>query len=224
MAQQTALISGITGNLGQAVADYFFSKSWQITGTSHKPISQNQFDVVAVDVTDEKAAGQYVERSIQKFGTIDTAILTVGGFAMGNLANTDNATIEKFIKLNFESAYNLARPLLAHMSSRHKGSLFFIGSGQGLDTNTGKEVVAYSLSKSLLFQLANIINAEKNKTGVQAFVVVPSIIDTIQNREAMPDADFSKWQKPAAIAGVIEKYALNSKPEKNIIILKEELQ
>lgn len=223
MAQQTALISGITGNLGKAVAEYFFEKSWQITGTSHKESNQSRFDIVPVDLTDEEAAEQYVNQAIQKFGTIDAAVLTVGGFAMGNLNNTDTKVVEKFLKLNFETAYNLARPLAQHMASMQKGKIFFIGSGQGLDTKTGKDVVAYSLSKSLLFQLANIINAEKNKTGVQAFVVVPSIIDTIQNREAMPNADFSQWQKPEDIARIIGRYTDNSTTGKNVLIVKDEL-
>jgi len=223
MAQQTALISGITGNLGKAVADYFHKKSWQITGTSHKETTHNCFDVVPVDLTDEAAAGQYVDHAIQKFGTIDTAVLTVGGFAMGDLNNTDIKAIEKFLKLNFETAYNLARPLVQHMASNQKGKIFFIGSGQGLNTKTGKDVVAYSLSKSLLFQLTNMINAEEKNTGVQAFVVVPSIIDTIQNREAMPNADFSQWQKPEDIARIIGRYTDNPSPEKNVLIIKDEL-
>jgi hypothetical protein len=34
-------------------------------------------------------------------------------------------------------------------------------------------------------------------------VVVPSTIDTPQNRQSMPDADFSKWVKPEDIASII---------------------
>lgn len=223
MAQQTALISGITGNLGKAVADYFFEKSWRITGTSHNESIQGRFDIVSVDLTDEEAAEQYINHAIQKFGTIDAAVLTVGGFAMGNLNNTNTKVIEKFLKLNFETAYNLARPLMQHMATMRKGKIFFIGSGQGMNTKTGKDVVAYSLSKSLLFQLTNIINAEKKNTGVQAFVVVPSIIDTHQNRKDMPNADFSQWQKPEDIARIIGRYTDYPSPEKNVLIIKDEL-
>lgn len=224
MAQQTALISGITGNLGKAVAQHFSERSWLVTGTSHKEIANKDFDIAAVDLTDDAAAQQYVTHAFQKFGAIDVAVLTVGGFAMGNLANTGTRDLEKFLKLNFETAYNLARPLWQHMKSRQKGKIFFIGSSQGLDTRIGKEAVAYSLSKSLLFQLANIINAEKAETSVEAFVVVPSIIDTVQNREAMPTADFSQWQKPEDIAGIIGRYATQGTSEKEVLIVKDELQ
>jgi len=36
--------------------------------------------------------------------------------------------------------------------------------------------------------------------------VVPSTIDTPQNRKSMPDADPSKWVKAEAIANVIHFY------------------
>jgi hypothetical protein len=41
-------------------------------------------------------------------------------------------------------------------------------------------------------------------------VVVPSTIDTPQNRKAMPDADFSKWVKAEAIAGAIYFYCTDA--------------
>jgi NAD(P)-dependent dehydrogenase (short-subunit alcohol dehydrogenase family) len=40
-------------------------------------------------------------------------------------------------------------------------------------------------------------------SGISANCVLPGTIDTPQNREAMPDADFGKWVTPEAIADVI---------------------
>jgi NAD(P)-dependent dehydrogenase (short-subunit alcohol dehydrogenase family) len=70
----------------------------------------------------------------------------------------------------------------------------------------GKSMVAYSLSKSLVFRLAEIMNEEARGTDVVVSVVVPGTIDTPQNRESMPSADFNKWVTPAAIADVIFYY------------------
>jgi hypothetical protein len=47
------------------------------------------------------------------------------------------------------------------------------------------------------------MNDEAKGHNVVTSVVVPSTIDTPQNRKAMPDADFDKWVKPEAIADVI---------------------
>ena len=67
-------------------------------------------------------------------------------------------------------------------------------------------MVAYSLAKSLIFRLAELMNDEAKGKNIVTSVVVPSTIDTPQNRKAMPDADFSNWVKPEAIADAIYFY------------------
>jgi len=67
-------------------------------------------------------------------------------------------------------------------------------------------MVAYSLAKSLIFRLADLMNEEAKGHNVVTSVVVPSTIDTPQNRKSMPDADPSKWVKAEAIANVIHFY------------------
>jgi NAD(P)-dependent dehydrogenase (short-subunit alcohol dehydrogenase family) len=83
------------------------------------------------------------------------------------------------------------------------GRIFLIGSKPGLSMKNSKGMVAYGLAKSLIFQLAELMNEEAKGTNVVTSVIVPSTIDTQQNRQSMPDADFSKWVKPEAIADAI---------------------
>jgi NAD(P)-dependent dehydrogenase (short-subunit alcohol dehydrogenase family) len=68
--------------------------------------------------------------------------------------------------------------------------------------------VAYGLAKSLNFRLAELMNEEAKGTNVVSSVIVPSTIDTPQNRKSMPDADFSKWVRPESIAEVIYFYCI----------------
>ena len=84
--------------------------------------------------------------------------------------------------------------------------IFLIGSKPGLTAKEGKGKIAYGLAKSMLFRLAENMNDEAKGTNVVVNVVVPGTIDTPPNREAMPDADFSKWTKPEAIANIIYWY------------------
>ena len=89
-----------------------------------------------------------------------------------------------------------------------------VGSKPGLDARYGKGMVAYSLAKSLIFRLADLMNDESKGTNVVTNVLVPSTIDTPQNRQSMPDADFNKWVKAEAIANVIYFYCT---PEAGIL-------
>jgi NAD(P)-dependent dehydrogenase (short-subunit alcohol dehydrogenase family) len=86
------------------------------------------------------------------------------------------------------------------MLAKGEGRLFFIGSSAGHAASMGTGSVAYALSKSLLFHLAALLNAMAGTKEVRAYVVVPGIIDTPQNRDAMPEADRSDWITPEKIA------------------------
>ncbi len=67
-------------------------------------------------------------------------------------------------------------------------------------------MIAYGLAKSLIFRLVELMNLEAKGTDVVAAVLVPSTIDTPQNRKSMPEKDFNSWVKPEAIADTIYFY------------------
>jgi len=137
---------------------------------------------------------------------VDAAILTVGGFAMGNMPETKTSDILKQYKLNFETAYNVARPVFVQMLKQNSGRIFLIGSRPGLEAKSGKGMIAYGLAKSLIFRLAELMNEEGKRHNVVTSVIVPSTIDTPQNRKSMPDADPNNWVKAEEIANTIFYY------------------
>ena len=126
---------------------------------------------------------------------------------MGSIAETKTNDIYKQYQLNFETAYNIARPVFLQMMKQNSGRIFLIGSRPGLDAAKGKGMIAYSLSKSLIFHLAELMNKEAKGKNVVTSVLVPSTIDTPQNRKSMPAADFGSWVQPGQIADVIYFYA-----------------
>ncbi len=206
---KTAIITGASGNLGQAVVKKFLAEGYHITSTviPNDPvaigINGKNFQTAVVDLMNEDAAQKFADLIVAGHKTIDVAILTVGGFAMGNIADTKTSDIAKQYQLNFETAYNIARPVFVQMMKQGSGRIFLICSRPGLDMKNSKGMVAYGLGKSLIFRLAELMNEEAKGTDVVVSVVVASTIDTAQNRAAMPKADFSKWVKPEAIADII---------------------
>jgi len=161
---------------------------------------------VVVDLMNEEDSAKFVNEVTSKYGSVDAAVLTVGGFAMGSVAETKTSDIAKQYKLNFETAYNVARPVFVQMMKQNSGRIFIIGSKPGMSSVNSKGMVAYGLAKSLIFRLAELMNAEAKGTNVVTSVIVPSTIDTPQNRKSIPDADPAKWVKPEAIADVIYFY------------------
>lgn len=209
MLMKTAIVTGASGNLGQAVIKKFLAKDYYVTGTVIPndsvviDIRGKNFETAVVDLMQEELAKQFIDLVAVKHTTIDVAVLTVGGFAMGNIIGTKTSDIAKQYKLNFETAYNVARPVFAQMMNQGSGRIFLIGSKPGADMKSSKGMVAYGLAKSLIFRLAELMNEEAKGTDVVTSVVVPSTIDTTQNRASMPKADFGKWVTPEAIADII---------------------
>ena len=207
-----AIVTGAGGNLGQAVCQKFLSEGYYVAGTinaKEKVDAKNKVDnyeTVAIDLTDEDATAQFIQSVASNKGRIDAAVLTVGGFAMGKVENTSTKDILNQVKLNFETAYNTARPVFLQMMKQGKGKIFLIGSRPGLDMHNSKGMIAYGLSKSLIFRLAELLNDEAKGKNVVTHVIAPSTIDTPQNRKSMPDADPSKWVTPEAIAAIIHFY------------------
>ena len=207
---KTVIITGANGNLGLAVASIFLSKGYRVVATVRtegdlKELPQNQnLHEVVLDLTNETETEKFVQKTIDRHQTIDGALLLVGGFASGDIATTKSEDIKKQISLNFDTAYHVIRPLFQHMMEKNNGKIVFIGARPALQASAGKSLIAYGLSKSLLFKLAEYLNAEAKGKNVTVSVVAPSTINTEPNRKSMPDADFEKWVKPEALAAILE--------------------
>jgi NAD(P)-dependent dehydrogenase (short-subunit alcohol dehydrogenase family) len=207
---KTVIITGANGGLGTAVTKNFLSKSYKVIATvrkeeDKKELPQNEnLKVEVIDLTQEEETEQFVKKIIDQHHIIDGALLLVGGFAMGDIAATKSGDIKKQINLNFDTAYHVTRPLFRHMMENNNGKIVFVGARPALQATAGKSLIAYGLSKSLLFKLAEYLNAEAKGKSVTVSVITPSTIDTEPNRKSMPDADFEKWVKPEALAEVLE--------------------
>jgi NAD(P)-dependent dehydrogenase (short-subunit alcohol dehydrogenase family) len=207
------IVTGATGNMGQAVVRKFIDEGDMVIGTlipdDLTPIDfpADRFEKVVVDLADEDDAQKFIDSVIVRHGKIDVAVLTVGGFAVGKIVETKVRDIQKQIRLNFETAYNVARPAFVQMLNQGSGRIFIIGSKPGLDARNGKGMVAYGLSKSLIFRLADLMNDEAKGKNIVTSVIVPSTIDTPQNRQSMADAKYENWVKPEQIAEAIYFYS-----------------
>jgi NAD(P)-dependent dehydrogenase (short-subunit alcohol dehydrogenase family) len=202
--KQSIIITGAAGNLGRVVVEKLVAEGYHIIATI-APGNESPFknlksvDSEELDLTDEAAVESFVKKCYGKYDKIHAGVLIAGGFDAGGLKDTDKAKLDKQIALNFETAYHLSRQLFIRMEDGG-GHLIFVGTRPAFTPSEGKNLVAYSLAKSLLFRLAEIINADGKDKNIRASVIVPGTIDTPANREAMPDADHSKWVPRTDIA------------------------
>jgi NAD(P)-dependent dehydrogenase (short-subunit alcohol dehydrogenase family) len=201
--KKVVIVTGAAGHLGQAVVDRLAREDVQLVAVvSPRKAAESlgpHVETVALDATDEGAARTLVESVKKKHGGLHGLVATIGGFHAGGMKDTGLEEFEKMIRLNFYTAYAFARPALEAMQGAG-GRMVFIGTRPALVPAEGRNAIAYALSKSLVFGLADSLNAGTNRHGVVASVLVPGTIDTPDNRKSMPEADFAKWIPPGALA------------------------
>jgi len=203
---KTILITGASGNMGGAVLKKFLENDFQIAALVSDKRTNNlkaaaNLKIFPLDLLNEDKVQKTIRQVVEIFGKIDMAVLTAGGFAIGGLADTGEEELNKMYRLNFLTAYHLARQVFLQMKQQENGGqIIFTGSRPALHPGSAGNMLSYALSKSLVFRLAEIINEDGKGYGITASVIVPGIIDTPQNREAMPDADFTSWVTASEIA------------------------
>ena len=213
LSDRIALIAGGTGGLGRAVALEFLQAGARVAVTCRK---QPEYDSLVaeageakprlfgapVDVTDQAAAKQLVERLLAEHGRLDILVNTVGGYAGGtNLWKTDAKVYDQMMALNLKAGFVLARAVLPAMIRKNRGWIVNVASKAGYGHSPGAAL--YSASKAAALALFDSLADEVKQYEINVNSIVPSIFDTPANRQAMPSADFSKWPRPAEIARVV---------------------
>ncbi len=208
----TLFITGASGGLGQVVTQTLLNEGHLVIAT--RQYSDNPQTLIhgfsdllftyETDLSDEVQVQTLIQRVIHNHGPIDAAILLAGGYEGGSLVETTGDLLERMLTLNVKTAYYVVQSLFDHMSHQPNGGRFvLIGARQALNAQFGRQAVAYTLSKSLLFELSNLINASGKEHDIISTVIAPSVIDTAANRRAMPDADFTAWVDPQTLADTI---------------------
>ena len=211
---KVALVAGGTGALGREIAMAFLEAGASVAVTYR---SEQEFAAMAaaaervgatppegasVDVTDSAAVEKAVARIVAEKGQLDIVVNAVGGYAGGkNLWETEPRTYEQMLALNLKSGYAIARAVVPVMIRQNRGWIVNIASKAAVDHGAGASL--YAASKAGAVALMDSLAAEVKTYNINVNSVLPSIIDTAANRQAMPKADFSKWPKPEQIARVV---------------------
>jgi len=206
MKGRIVLVTGADGGLGTHVTQAFLDAGATVIGTSRK-IQQSDFNdpsftAIPAEISTGEGARALVDQVVAGSGRLDVLAHTVGGFAGGrSIVETDDATFQRMLDLNLNCAFHILRAAVPALRKTGNGRIVAIGSRAALEP--GPSVGAYSASKAALVSLIRTVALENKDAGLTANVILPGTMDTPANRKAMPSADFSKWVRPATVAGLI---------------------
>jgi len=205
---KNVLVTGAAGNLGKAVAAGFAAEGAALVlfdiddKTLRAAYPSTAHLLVPVNLLDPASVAAAVDVALKKVGRIDVLANIAGGFRMGDPVHaTPVDTWRLMIELNAGTVMNMARAVVPGMLVNGGGKIVSIAATAGLG---GKpDMGAYGASKAAVIRLTESMAGELRDKGINVNCVMPSIIDTPQNRADMPSAEPKKWVAPEALADVI---------------------
>jgi NAD(P)-dependent dehydrogenase (short-subunit alcohol dehydrogenase family) len=199
-------ITGASGTLGSAVAALAAARGAQlalIDQAAQPPAAPTGPEVYfqgGVDLTDAGQAKAAIDAAVARFGRLDGLLNIAGAFRWTTLADSDPAVWDLLFRVNLQTASNASRAALGALKASGRSRIVNVGAGAA--ERAGAGMGPYAASKAGVHKLTESL-AEELKGAVTVNAVLPSIIDTPQNRADMPDADFATWVAPAELAEVI---------------------
>jgi NAD(P)-dependent dehydrogenase (short-subunit alcohol dehydrogenase family) len=157
---------------------------------------------VPTDLTRADSVSEMATRVLAHFKRVDILANIAGGFTMGPpLHETSDKDWNFMFDLNTRSVFNCCRALIPHMMEKGSGRIVNVSARAAAE---GKARMApYCASKAAVVTLTESLAAEHKFNDINVNCVLPGTIDTPQNRDAMPDSDWSNWVPPEALADVI---------------------
>jgi NAD(P)-dependent dehydrogenase (short-subunit alcohol dehydrogenase family) len=205
----TAIVTGGTGGLGSAVVERLLDDGWRVVvpwiveQELERVGERDGLELVQADLFDQGAVGNVVGIAAGDAGApLRGVVNLVGGFAAGGRVHeTGVDEFETQFRLNVRPTYLVTQAALPVLLEGGGGSIVCVGTRAAIQPFSG--AAGYIASKAAVIAFAQAVAAEYKHDGIRCNAILPSVIDTPGNRASMPKADFSKWVKPAEIAGVI---------------------
>ena len=207
---QCVVITGASGNLGTAVARAFIGHRANVVlvdrsreHLEHSGFTDDARHLISVtDLLDQSQVNAMVQATVTKFGGIHVLCNIAGGFRMGEAVHeTSDANWNFLFDINARTLLHASRAVVPQMLKQKSGKIINVGAFGA--QKGGAHMGAYAASKASVMRLTESMAAELREQGINVNAVLPTIIDTPQNRKDMPDADPAKWVAPEALADVV---------------------
>ena len=206
---RTVLVTGAAGHLGRAVAEAFARRGANLALIGRRESLEQAFGsedatrvFASADLLDRPQVEAVVATALARFGRIDVLCNIAGGFRMGDPVHATKDEDWNFLfDVNLRTMLNAVRAVVPAMLARGGGKIVNVAAAAA--QKGGARMGAYAASKAGVVRLTEAMAAELRDRNVNVNCVLPTIIDTPDNRAAMPDADPARWVAPAELANVI---------------------
>jgi NAD(P)-dependent dehydrogenase (short-subunit alcohol dehydrogenase family) len=207
---RTVIVTGAAGTLGKAVAAAFsdLGENLVLVDLKRESLasafgSEDDHRLFApANLLEMAETTKVVQAALARFGRIDVLCNIAGGFRMGETVHeTSDETWNFLFDINARTVLHAVRAVVPQMLSAGGGKIVNVGAF-GAQKGAAR-MAAYSASKATVIRMTEAMAAELREKNINVNCVLPTVIDTPENRAAMPKADPAKWIAPHDLANVI---------------------
>lgn len=209
-SNRTVMVTGASGNLGRAVATTFADLGANLVLMDrHREHLERAFGAegerrlfLIADLLDQEQVNAAVAKARERFARIDVLCNIAGGFRMGEpVHETSDENWNFLFDINTRTLLHTVRAVVPQMIAGGGGKIVSVAA---LAAQKGAaRMGAYSASKDAVIRLTESMAAELREKNINVNCVLPTIIDTPENRAAMPKADPARWVAPEDLASAI---------------------
>jgi NAD(P)-dependent dehydrogenase (short-subunit alcohol dehydrogenase family) len=196
------VVTGAFGALGTAVVKTLEGAGAKVAQIDRapKPKTVTGLAFGDIDIADPVSAMRVFADAEKGMGDLDGLVNVAGTFRWETLQDGSLETWDFLYNVNLKTALVASKTALPYLL-KSKGAIVNVSAAATMKAAAG--MGAYTASKSGVSRLTESLAEETKAKGVRVNAVLPTIINTPQNRKDMPDADFTKWVTPDALAEVI---------------------
>jgi 2-dehydro-3-deoxy-D-gluconate 5-dehydrogenase len=221
LAGKTAVVTGSSRGIGQAMAVSLAEAGAEVIGVAHEPeavetkqaieAAGKNYHHYSTDLSDRQALYAFVYEVKQKFKSIDILINNAGIILRNPAAEHSDEYWDKVISINLDAQFILTREFGKDMLERGWGKIVFTCSL--LSFQGGINVPGYAASKGAVASLVKAFANEWASKGVNVNGIAPGYISTDNTAALRSDPDRSssilsripagRWGEPADFKGPV---------------------
>lgn len=208
---KVAVVTGADGALGRVVVRAFLDAGARVAAVDLREESlraaganlpADQLAMFAADLADDASVARMIAGAAERFGRVDVLANVAGGFAMGKRVHeAAPADWDAMLDMNAKSVFLACRAVIPLMLRQGGGRIVNVGARAAFEAKG--RMAPYIVSKMAVVRLTEVLAREYREDNINVNCVLPGTLDTPRNRADMPQADFSKWVPPGALADVI---------------------
>lgn len=189
---KTALITGASRGIGEAAAELFARRGYQVMIHYHQSeekamalyhrLKEENLSVSLVkgDISNARDVKHIVCKTIETYSTIDVLVNNAGIAKRNLLLDVTEEEFDRLFQVNVKGLFLMTKEVLPAMLLKKEGSIVNLSSMWGI-TGASCEAV-YSAAKAAVIGFTKALAKEWGPSGIRINCVAPGVIDTDMNK------------------------------------------